>query len=242
MARLLLEHKADPHAMFLTWASTPRNCLEYLRNQNLENTSLYQLLLDYGAELPTYIKMVEKYPEKAGYIAEAVVSAERFDDAITLTTYLIEKRPTSTLHYQRGVAYDMTGNPVAALADFDAAIALDAGNFQALYSRALVRRKLGHWRESVADLEAAHQVNPSDYYTLNALARALLEPPHDVTRDSAASTVACMRAVQLANEACALSEWNNAICIATLAQAYRKTGDESKAAEWDRKAAELREG
>jgi len=33
--------------------------------------------------------MVDKYPEKTAYIAEAVVSAERFEDAIQLTTYLI---------------------------------------------------------------------------------------------------------------------------------------------------------
>jgi tetratricopeptide (TPR) repeat protein len=234
MARLLLEHKADPNAMFLTWASTPRNCLEYLKDQGMENTSLYKLLLDYGAEPPTYIKMVEKYPEKAAYIAEAVVSAERFDDAVELTTYLIEKRPNSTLHYQRGVAHDMTENPAAALADFDAAIALDAGNFQALYSRSLVQTKLGRWQESVADLEAARKVNPSDYYTLNALAVALLRSPHESMRNPE-------RAVQLANDACELSDWNDVVCIATLAEAYRKIGDENKAAEWDRKAAELRE-
>ncbi|MDZ4779874.1 MAG: ankyrin repeat domain-containing protein [Planctomycetia bacterium] len=235
MARLLLEQKADPNAMFLTWASTPRNCLEFLKDRNRENTSLYQLLLDYGAEPPTYIKMVDKYPEKAAYIAKAVVSAERFDDALELTSYLIEKRPHSTLHYQRGVAYDMTGNPAAALADFSAAISLDAANFKALYSRSLVRQKLGQWQESVADLEAARKVNPSDYYTLNALARALLRSPHEAMSDPE-------RAVHLANDACELSDWNDALCIATLAEAYRKMGDESKAAEWDRKAAELREG
>ena len=49
----------------------------------------------------------------------------------------------------------MTKNPLAALSDFDAAIALDAAHFQAFYSRSLVQRKLGRWQESVADLEAA---------------------------------------------------------------------------------------
>ncbi len=104
MAKILLESGADPNAMFLTWSSTPRNCLELLKSRELENTPLYNLLLNHGAELPTYIKMVDKYPEKTAAIAEAVVSAEHFDDAIELTTYLIEKQPNARLHYLRGVA------------------------------------------------------------------------------------------------------------------------------------------
>ncbi len=234
MARLLLEHNADPNAMFLNRLAKPRNCLEFLKSREWENTSLYRLLLDYGAVLPTYISMVEKYPEQAAYITEAVVSAEYFIDGIELTTYLIEKQPNSTLYYQRGVAYDMTRNLDAALADFNAAIALDPANFQALYSRSLVQRKLGRWRESSADLEAAAKVNPSDFLTLNALASTLLHSPDEAMRNPE-------RAVHLANDACKLSDWQDALCITTLAEAYRTTGNESKATELDQKAAELRE-
>lgn len=233
MARLLLEHNADPNAMFLTLSSTPRNCLEYLENKGLAKAPLYKLLLKYGAELPTYIKMVEKYPEKATYISEAVVSAERFDDGIQLTAHLIAKSPTSKLYYLRGVAYDMTNNSDAAFADFTAAIALDSGNFQALYSRALVLRKLGRWKESVADLETAIKVNPSDYISLNALASALLQAEH-------AATFNPKRAVKLANDACEFSDWKDAKCIATLAEAYRETGNARKAKEMEKKASNLR--
>jgi len=234
MASLLLAHGADPNAMFLTWSSTPRNCLEFLKSCKLENTSLYKLLLKHGAEFPTYIKMVEKYPAKAAYIAKAIVSAEHFDDAIELTTYLIEKKPDSTLHYQRGVAHDMTNNPVAALSDFDAAIALDSANYQAFYSRALVKRKLGRLQESVVDLEVAVKLNPSDSISLNALASELLRTDREATRDPE-------RSVNLANAACELSDWSDTICIATLAEAYRQTGNISKALEMDQKVAELRE-
>ncbi len=234
MAKLLLENEADPNAMFLTWSSTPRNCLEYLKSRELEHTSLYKLLVSHGAELPTYIGMVDKYPEKIAYIAEAVVTAEHFDDAIELNSYLIEKQPNSTLHYQRGVAYDMTNNSVAALSDFDKAIALDAENFQAFFSRSLVQQKLGRWEESVADLEAAIRINPSDCISLNALARALMQSPSIAIQNP-------KRSVNLANKACELSEWDDAICIATLAEAYRKTGNEDRAIEMDQKVATLKE-
>ena len=117
-----------------------------------------------------------------------------------MTSYLIKKQPNTTLYYQRGVAYDMTQNLDAALSDFDAAIALDPANYQALYSRSLVQRKLGRWQESVADLEAAAKVNPSDYITLNALAHALLHSPDKAMRNPE-------RAVHLANDACQLSYW-----------------------------------
>ena len=234
MARLLLENKADPNAMFLTRSSKPRNCLEFLKSRKLENTPLYKLLLNHGAEFPTYRKLVEKYPEKTAYIVEAVISAQHFDDAIELTTYLIEKHPNSTLHYQRGVAYDMTNKPMAALSDFDAAIALNAANYQALYSRALVRRKLGRLQACVADLEAAVNVNPSDYISVNALAGTLLRSENEATQN-------WERSVNLATEACKLSDWNDAVCIATLADAFRKIGNESGAVEMDLKAAELRE-
>ncbi len=195
MASLLLHHNADPNAMFLTWSSKPRNCLEFLKSRDLENTSLYRLLLSHGAELPTYIKMVEKYPEQAARIAEAAVTAMQFDDAIELTTQLIAKDPNATLFYLRGVAYDMTNNPIAALADFDAAIALDAANYQALYSRSLVQQKLGRWKESVADLEAAIAANPSDYISLNALASALLRSEHHTSQDAERS-VSLARSMQ----------------------------------------------
>ena len=234
MARLLLEHKAEPNAMFLTWASTPRNCLEFLKNQNLENTAIYKLLVDYGAKHPTYIDMVEKYPEKTSYIVEAVVSAEHFDDAVELTNYLIGKQPNSTLFYHRGVAFDMKGNHDAALFDFDAAINLDSSNFQALYSRSLVLQKLGRWKESLADLESAIALNPSDYIVSNALASALLRISDKSMRDPA-------RAVELANEACNLSDWNDEICIQTLAEAFLANGNKSKAKEMKQKFSDLRD-
>ncbi len=128
----------------------------------------------------------------------------------------------------------MTNNSMAALADFDSSIALDAANYQALYSRSLVQRKLGRLQEQVADLEAAVKVNPTDFISLNALAGALL-------RSDRASTQDLERSVSLATEACKYSDWDDALCVATLAEAYRKSGNESQAIEMDQKAAALRE-
>lgn len=234
MARLLMKHNADPNAMFLTWSCTPRNCLEFLKSRDREETELYKLLVDHGAKLPTLVDMVEKYPEQAMSISEKVVSAENYAEAIELISHLIQKEPDSVLHYQRGVAYDMTEKLTDALADFDAAIELDSQNFQAIYSRALVQRKLGRWEESLADLETAFVVNPSDYRTANALAIALLSVPNESMCDS-------RRAVELAAEACRLSEWDDVVCIDTLEAAYRAIGDQEKANTMAHKASVLRE-
>ena len=225
---------ADPNAMFLTWSCAPRNCLEFLKSRGHEDTILYELLVEHGANFPTLIDMGEKYPEKASYIAEAVVSAGNYADAIELISHLIKKKPESVLHYQRGVAYDMTQKTDEALADFDAAIQLEPNNFEALYSRSLVRRKQGKWQESLADLEAGIKVNPSDYITANALASMLLRASDENMRDP-------KRAMELAIGACKLSDWKDAICVETLSEAYRALGDNAKADETAQKASDLRD-
>lgn len=128
---------------------------------------------------------------------------------------------------------DMTSKTDQALADFDAAIQLDPADFQSLYSRSLIWKKQGKWREALADLEAGIKLNPDDFITVNALASALLHSPEINLRNP-------KRALELATKACEQSEWNDAACVETLAAAYKATGDLVNAHAMTKKAAEIR--
>jgi tetratricopeptide (TPR) repeat protein len=181
MARFLLENKADPNAMFMTHGGTARNCLEFLKNMKKDtSSSVYKMLVEYGAILPTMFDMLDKYPDQATKLTESFVAAEKYPQALELIDYLLNKKPEPVLHYQRGVVYDMTGRVDEALAEFNTAIRLDPSNDKALYSRSLMHQKKERWPESLADLEAAIQINATDYYTKNALAVLLLRAPTGV--------------------------------------------------------------
>lgn len=225
MARFLLAHQADPNAMFMTHGGTARNCLEYLKNMKKDaSSSLYQLLIAHGAILPTMFDMLDKYPEQASALTESFVTAEKYPQALELIDYLLKKQPESALHYQRGVALDMTGCVDKATAEFDTAIRMDPQNYRAYYSRALQLQRKGNWAPSIPELEQALQINPKDYYSSNALARALLHLPERTQQD-------VQRAVELATAACDDSGWDDVLCIRTLSEAYRAAGNDAKADE-----------
>jgi tetratricopeptide (TPR) repeat protein len=88
---------------------------------------------------------------------------------------------------------------------------------------------IGRYDDAKRSLEAAHHLQPSDPTTLNDLAWLLATSPNGRLRNG-------RRAVVFAQQSCALTNWNNAYSIDTLAAAYAAAGDFSQAVKFQQRA------
>ncbi|HYY26301.1 MAG TPA: tetratricopeptide repeat protein [Chthoniobacterales bacterium] len=87
----------------------------------------------------------------------------------------------------------------------------------------------GHYDEARKSLEQAVHLDPSDPSTLNDLAWMLATTKDARVRNG-------RRAVAIATKACALSNWDNAFSIDTLAAAYAAAGNFSDAVKYQQMA------
>jgi tetratricopeptide (TPR) repeat protein len=88
---------------------------------------------------------------------------------------------------------------------------------------------IGRYEDAKRSLEAAYHLQPSDPTTLNDLAWLLATSPDGRLRNG-------RRAVSFAQKSCALTNWNNAYSIDTLAAAYAAAGDFPQAIKFQQRA------
>jgi tetratricopeptide (TPR) repeat protein len=88
---------------------------------------------------------------------------------------------------------------------------------------------IGRYDDAKRSLEAAYHLQPKDPTTLNDLAWLLATAPNARLRNG-------RRAVGFAQKSCALTNWNNAYSIDTLAAAYAAAGDFSQAVKFQQRA------
>jgi len=91
---------------------------------------------------------------------------------------------------------------------------------------------LGLHHEAARTLVKVIEIDPKDYTSINNLSWLLSTSPIDSVRHG-------RRALELAEQASALSRYKEAFVLSTLAAAHAELGDFDKAIEWSQKAAEL---
>jgi tetratricopeptide (TPR) repeat protein len=116
-----------------------------------------------------------------------------------------------------------------AIADFDEMIRSDPGNWLAYYNRGLVWTRKKEFGKAIADCEEAIRENPQHCLPYCNIAWILATCPDSQFRDGE-------EAVEVATEACEMSEWEDAFCIDTLAAAYAETADFDRAISLQEKA------
>ena len=90
----------------------------------------------------------------------------------------------------------------------------------------------GKQQEAVQDYEAALKLQPEDSGILNNLAWVLATSTEDPLRDG-------KRALELAQQACEMTEYKQAHILSTLAACHAELGDFDEAVKWSGKAVEL---
>jgi serine/threonine-protein kinase len=101
-----------------------------------------------------------------------------------------------------------------------------------LYQRASAEFKMGDYGSARKHYESALKLEPHNSQYLNELAWLEATCPEAGVRDG-------HRAIELATEACQLTQWNNPLLIDTLAAAYAETGQFDKAVKKQQQAVDL---
>ncbi len=203
------------------------------------------------------------------YTNRGVVLAQKgdHDDAIKDFNAALQLEPTLfKAIYNRGLSYRDLGDPENAERDFDATIKLSPNfalvhvNRAALYAQqkkfaqaaadykaaqkldpsmpepfiglAFLNLHEGKQAEAVSNLEKALKLRPDYPQTLNALGWLRATSPVKSLRDG-------RKAIDLAMQACQLSDWAEFQFVDTLAAAYAETGEFEKAVEFQRFALNL---
>jgi len=132
----------------------------------------------------------------------------------------------------RGVVYQQLEKPDEAIADFTEALKLDPMYVDALENRAFAYVQKNDLPKAIADLESAIQLSPGSYEAANDLAWLLATTPEDSVRNKD-------RALTLATQACAATEFKQWNMLDTLAAAYAENGQFAEAKKYLGTAVEL---
>ena len=111
-------------------------------------------------------------------------------------------------------------------------VALRPHDWVAILNRGNTHARMGHSDEAKADYELVLAAQPNNPRALGYVAGSLATNPTEAMRDG-------RRAVELAQKACKLTDYKDAVMLDTLASAYAETGDFESAVKWSEMAVKL---
>ncbi len=133
---------------------------------------------------------------------------------------------------QLGMVYETMKQYEKALTSFDEVLARNPDDLAALRGRADALLNLGRRGDAVVEYEKAYKIQPHDYGILNNYAWVLATAPEDKLRDG-------RRALDMATEACKLTDYKADYILSTLAAACAETGDFASARKYAAQAVEV---
>ena len=157
----------------------------------------------------------------------------QFDRALRDLKLLRRAMPDNAeLLLQIAAIHQASKRPQEAVDTYSTVLEADPDNVAAFRGRADSYLSLGRQAEAIADYEKALKLEPENSGMLNNLAWVLATSPEEKLRDG-------KRAIELAKQACDVTEYKQAHILSTLAASYAETGDFQSAVDWSKKAVEL---
>lgn len=165
--------------------------------------------------------------------AEIFFQTDRFTEAAKTLQEVVDRVPDDAdLLTQLAVFHLFDDNYAAAIDSFSKVIELEGDNVAALKGRSDAYLSVGEHAKAIADYERAIKLAPEDDAILNNFSWVLATSPHDELRNGT-------RALELAEKACEVTEYQAPHILSTLAAAHAELGDFEKAREWSTKAVAL---
>jgi tetratricopeptide (TPR) repeat protein len=218
---LKLEEDANP--MFRIRALIVRAQLYYQQGRN-------QLAMD---DVERALKIRPGMVEAVALRSLILAAQDKLDAAIQDVESLIAQDPDNTgWQLQLATYVNANNQPRKAIKLFNAVLEEDPENLMARRGRADAFLSTGEHDKALADYDAVVESQSDDSSVLNNLAWLLATSPEESIRDG-------KRALEYAEKACKLTNYEQAHILSTLAAAYAELGDFDNALKWSEKAVEL---
>ena len=160
-------------------------------------------------------------------------STGKFDKALADLNLLRTAMPDNAeLLLQIAALHQASKDSQKAIETYNTVLSADPKSVAAHRGRADAYLSLGKQAEAVDDYEQALKNEPKNSGVLNNLAWVLATSPEDELRNGG-------RAIELAKQACEVTEYKQAHILSTLAAGYAESGDFDHAVDWSQKAVAL---
>jgi len=188
---------------------------------------------DYKRAISDYSSVIAIAPtnvEASFYRGTAYVSLKNYTEAILDFRNVIRHAPAlSVAYFELGNCLSYLGQVSEAITNYSSVVRLDPRNGSAFSSRGLLHAQRGEFETGLADCEKGVELYPESAHCLNNLAWLLSVLPSGQLRDG-------KRALNLAQKACKLADWEHPYYLGTLAAAYAENGDFRLAVEFQKKS------
>lgn len=233
-AQILLARKQPDEAIAM---------LEEIRKDNPENEQIAVSLSQVYVAQKQFDKaqsligsLAEKSPKEEKWSllkAQIMIAGEQPVKAVEFLERQFEENPDSTrIRLMLVTLLADQKQSRKALEILEPLIEKDPAAIELLRLKGSLLLSVNRHLDAVKVLEKIVEAAPKDEVSINNLSWLLSTSPIDMVRDG-------NRALELAKQACELSNYKKAYILSTLAAAYAETGDFDKALEWIRKSIDM---